>query len=263
MHDCSLDVAAGEIVVLMGLSGVRQIHAAAGGERAEPDRAGRCAGHDGTDLVSVPNASRATLRRMRTQTVAMVFQQFGLLPWRSVRENVGLGLELAGMGKRARREKIDAQLELVGLTQWADQPVSALSGGMQQRVGLARAFATDAPVLLMDEPFSALDPLIRARLQDELAGTARAVETHHRLCQPRSGRSVQAGQPHCHPGRRADDPMRHARGHFPDPRQPVCRRFRRQHEPAGRAARAGCAGARRNRRRAHAHALHRTCRSAR
>jgi glycine betaine/proline transport system ATP-binding protein len=85
-----------------------------------------------------------------------------------VRENVGLGLELSGMGKRARREKIDMQLELVGLSQWADQPVSALSGGMQQRVGLARAFATEAPILLMDEPFSALDPLIRARLQDEL-----------------------------------------------------------------------------------------------
>ena len=168
MHDCSLDVAPGEIVVLMGLSGSGKSTLLRAVNGLNPIVQGDVLVHDGDGLVSVPNANRATLRRLRTQTVAMVFQQFGLLPWRSVRENVGLGLELAGMGKRARHEKIDTQLELVGLTQWADQPVSALSGGMQQRVGLARAFATDAPVLLMDEPFSALDPLIRARLQDEL-----------------------------------------------------------------------------------------------
>jgi len=168
VHDCSLDVAPGEIVVLMGLSGSGKSTLLRAVNGLNPIVQGDVLVHDGDGLVSVPNANRATLRRLRTQTVAMVFQQFGLLPWRSVRENVGLGLELAGMGKRARHEKIDTQLELVGLTQWADQPVSALSGGMQQRVGLARAFATDAPVLLMDEPFSALDPLIRARLQDEL-----------------------------------------------------------------------------------------------
>jgi glycine betaine/proline transport system ATP-binding protein len=98
----------------------------------------------------------------------MVFQQFGLLPWRSVRENVGLGLELDGIPRTERRARIEAQLELVGLSQWADRRVAELSGGMQQRVGLARAFATEAPILLMDEPFSALDPLIRTRLQDEL-----------------------------------------------------------------------------------------------
>ena len=98
----------------------------------------------------------------------MVFQQFGLLPWRSVRENVGLGLELAGIPAAERHRRVDAQLATVGLTDWADRKVGDLSGGMQQRVGLARAFATEAPVLLMDEPFSALDPLIRNRLQDEL-----------------------------------------------------------------------------------------------
>jgi glycine betaine/proline transport system ATP-binding protein len=98
----------------------------------------------------------------------MVFQQFGLLPWRSVRENVALGLELAGVPRTERMARVDAQLELVNLSQWADRPVADLSGGMQQRVGLARAFATEAPILLMDEPFSALDPLIRSRLQDEL-----------------------------------------------------------------------------------------------
>ena len=105
---------------------------------------------------------------MRLRRIAMVFQQFGLLPWRSVRDNVGLGLELGGMSKAERREKVESQLDLVGLADWADRKVGELSGGMQQRVGLARAFATDAPILLMDEPFSALDPLIRTRLQDEL-----------------------------------------------------------------------------------------------
>jgi glycine betaine/proline transport system ATP-binding protein len=98
----------------------------------------------------------------------MVFQQFGLLPWRSVAENVGLGLELRGMAAAERRRVVAEQLELVGLAQWADRSVGELSGGMQQRVGLARAFATNADILLMDEPFSALDPLIRDKLQDEL-----------------------------------------------------------------------------------------------
>ncbi|MFN7002288.1 MAG: choline ABC transporter ATP-binding protein [Roseinatronobacter sp.] len=168
VHDCSLDVGMGEIVVLMGLSGSGKSTLLRAVNGLNPIVQGDVLVNDGSGLVSVPKAGRAQLRKLRMRTVAMVFQQFGLLPWRSVRENVGLGLELAGMGWRARREKVEAQLELVGLAQWADQPVSALSGGMQQRVGLARAFATDAPILLMDEPFSALDPLIRTRLQDEL-----------------------------------------------------------------------------------------------
>jgi glycine betaine/proline transport system ATP-binding protein len=100
--------------------------------------------------------------------VAMVFQQFALLPWRTVAENVGFGLELAGVPEAERKAKVDKQLKLVGLDQWAGKFAHELSGGMQQRVGLARAFATEAPILLMDEPFSALDPLIRTKLQDEL-----------------------------------------------------------------------------------------------
>jgi glycine betaine/proline transport system ATP-binding protein len=124
--------------------------------------------HDGERMVSVTKADAATLRRLRLSHIAMVFQQFGLLPWRTVRENVGLGLELAGLSPEQRRDKVDVQLALVNLTQWADRKVGELSGGMQQRVGLARAFVTQAPILLMDEPFSALDPLIRTRLQDEL-----------------------------------------------------------------------------------------------
>jgi glycine betaine/proline transport system ATP-binding protein len=98
----------------------------------------------------------------------MVFQQFGLLPWRSVADNVGLGLELRGMAPDERRRVVREQLELVGLADWGHCSVGELSGGMQQRVGLARAFATNADILLMDEPFSALDPLIRDKLQDEL-----------------------------------------------------------------------------------------------
>jgi glycine betaine/proline transport system ATP-binding protein len=105
---------------------------------------------------------------VRRERVAMVFQQFGLLPWRTVRENVGFGLELRGEAAASRNAIVDEQLELVGLSQWAERYVSELSGGMQQRVGLARAFATDADILLMDEPFSALDPLIRGKLQGEL-----------------------------------------------------------------------------------------------
>ena len=124
--------------------------------------------NDGGKMVSVTQADPATLRRLRLSTISMVFQAFGLLPWRTVRDNVGLGLELGGQTADQRRAKVDQQLALVNLSQWADRRVGELSGGMQQRVGLARAFVTDAPILLMDEPFSALDPLIRARLQDEL-----------------------------------------------------------------------------------------------
>jgi glycine betaine/proline transport system ATP-binding protein len=106
----------------------------------------------------------------------MMFQQFGLLPWRTVRDNVGLGLELRGDPAATRRKVVDEKLELVGLSQWADRYVSELSGGMQQRVGLARAFATEADILLMDEPFSALDPLIRTKLQDELCALQERVK---------------------------------------------------------------------------------------
>jgi glycine betaine/proline transport system ATP-binding protein len=120
------------------------------------------------DMADPGKCRRRILRRLRQHRVAMVFQQFGLLPWRSVRDNVGFGLEISGMKEAERRERIDAQLGMVGLSDWADRQVGELSGGMQQRVGLARAFATEAPILLMDEPFSALDPLIRDKLQDDL-----------------------------------------------------------------------------------------------
>ncbi|MCE5971886.1 choline ABC transporter ATP-binding protein [Sinirhodobacter sp. WL0062] len=168
VHDCSLDVAEGEILVLMGLSGSGKSTLLRAVNGLNPVCRGAVHVCDGNALVDVTHADPATLRRIRLHRVAMVFQQFGLLPWRTVRENVGLGLELDGMSKAERHERVDTQLELVGLSNWAERKVGELSGGMQQRVGLARAFATEAPILLMDEPFSALDPLIRAKLQDEL-----------------------------------------------------------------------------------------------
>nr|CAD6602107.1 choline ABC transporter ATP-binding protein [Rhizobium sp. Khangiran2] len=166
--DASLSVKEGEILVLMGLSGsgkstlLRAVNALAPVARGEVE----VATPEGP--IDPYRANAKTLRRLRTHTVSMVFQQFGLLPWRTVEENVGFGLELAGVREAERRKRVAEQLELVHLDQWASRKVGELSGGMQQRVGLARAFATGAPILLMDEPFSALDPLIRTRLQDEL-----------------------------------------------------------------------------------------------
>jgi glycine betaine/proline transport system ATP-binding protein len=168
VHDCTLSVAQGEILVLMGLSGSGKSTLLRGVNALNPVVRGEVRVHNGTEMVSVTKADPETLRKLRLSQIAMVFQQFGLLPWRSVRENVGLGLELAGMTPEQRRPLVDAQLELVNLTPAAERKVGELSGGMQQRVGLARAFVTQAPILLMDEPFSALDPLIRSRLQDEL-----------------------------------------------------------------------------------------------
>ena len=168
VHDCSLNVANGEILVLMGLSGSGKSTLLRGVNALNPVVRGEVRVNDGDKMVSVTKADPDTLRCLRLTRIAMVFQQFGLLPWRSVRENVGLGLELAGTSIDDRRPLVDEQLALVNLTQWADRKVGELSGGMQQRVGLARAFVTQAPILLMDEPFSALDPLIRSKLQDEL-----------------------------------------------------------------------------------------------
>jgi glycine betaine/proline transport system ATP-binding protein len=152
----------------MGLSGSGKSTLLRGVNALNPVVRGEVRVLENDKMVSVTKANPETLRRLRATRIAMVFQQFGLLPWRSVRENVGLGLELAGMSPEQRKPKVDAQLELVNLSQWAERKVGDLSGGMQQRVGLARAFVTDAPILLMDEPFSALDPLIRSKLQDEL-----------------------------------------------------------------------------------------------
>ncbi len=163
-----LAVGEGQICVLMGLSGSGKstlLRAVNGLNRVTR---GRVLVREEAGEIDVTRCDPATLRRLRTRRIAMVFQQFALLPWRSVAENVALGLELRGTPEAERRRIVAEKLALVGLEPWADKPVHALSGGMQQRVGLARALATDADILLMDEPFSALDPLIRDRLQDEL-----------------------------------------------------------------------------------------------
>ncbi len=164
----SLTVHEGEISVLMGLSGSGKSTLLRAVNRLNIVSRGQVLVKDGDRTVDVVTCDDATLRRLRQKQVAMVFQQFGLLPWRTVEENVGFGLELAGVPDAERKERVQRQLKLVHLDQWSKKYAHELSGGMQQRVGLARAFATEAPILLMDEPFSALDPLIRTKLQDEL-----------------------------------------------------------------------------------------------
>ena len=169
VSNASLVVQQGQISVLMGLSGSGKSTLLRAANGLNLVTRGRVLIHDGERQVDLgKDCDAATLRRLRRTGVAMVFQQFGLLPWRTVRENVGLGLELRGESVAERRRIVDEKLQLVGLERWAERYGHELSGGMQQRVGLARAFATDAPILLMDEPFSALDPLIRNKLQDEL-----------------------------------------------------------------------------------------------
>jgi glycine betaine/proline transport system ATP-binding protein len=164
----NLTVNEGEISVLMGLSGSGKSTLLRAVNRLNIVSRGQVLVKEGDRQVDVVSCDEATLRRLRQKQVAMVFQQFGLLPWRTVEENVGFGLELSGVPEAERKARVTKQLELVHLDPWARKYAHELSGGMQQRVGLARAFATEAPILLMDEPFSALDPLIRTKLQDEL-----------------------------------------------------------------------------------------------
>ncbi|WP_022953729.1 choline ABC transporter ATP-binding protein [Leucothrix mucor] len=166
--DASLEIEEGEICVLMGLSGSGKSTLLRAVNGLNKVSRGDILVENEGQQINVATCDAQTLRQLRTSKVAMVFQQFALLPWRTVRQNVGLGLELKGMRKAEREAMVDDKLKLVGLSDWADKYAHELSGGMQQRVGLARAFATDADILLMDEPFSALDPLIRDKLQDEL-----------------------------------------------------------------------------------------------
>ncbi len=175
-HGANLTVMEGEISVLMGLSGSGKSTLLRAVNGLNKVVRGEVLVKDGSRMVDVASCNSQTLRHLRQKQVAMVFQQFALLPWRTVRENAGFGLELAGVPEAELRERVDRQLQLVGLDAWANKYVHELSGGMQQRVGLARAFATDAPILLMDEPFSALDPLIRTKLQDELLQLQKAIK---------------------------------------------------------------------------------------
>jgi len=164
----SLSVERGEICVLMGLSGSGKSTLMRAVNGLNKVARGRVLVADEDQMIDVATCNADTLRHLRRHRCSMVFQQFALLPWRTVRENVAFGLEVRGAAKAELDQIVEEKLQVVGLAQWADKYASELSGGMQQRVGLARALATDADVLLMDEPFSALDPLIRSKLQDEL-----------------------------------------------------------------------------------------------
>jgi glycine betaine/proline transport system ATP-binding protein len=163
-----LAVDRGEICVLMGLSGSGKSTLLRAVNRLNQPVRGAVLIEDEGRQIDIASCDAKTLRRLRMRRIAMVFQQFALLPWRTVAENVAFGLELRGVPTAERQRIVQEKLELVHLEAWAQKHAHELSGGMQQRVGLARAFATDADILLMDEPFSALDPLIRDRLQDEL-----------------------------------------------------------------------------------------------
>ena len=206
VRDVSFEVAPGEVFVVMGLSGsgkstlVRMIN------RLHDPTAGQI--HiDGEDLLALPPDR---LREVRRRKISMVFQHFGLLPHRRIVDNVAFGLEVQGIEREDRERKAVEVLEVVGLGGWAQHYPDELSGGMQQRVGLARALATDPEIMLFDEPFSALDPLIRRDMQDEVVRLQREVRktmvfiTHDlmealklgdRIAIMKDGRFVQVGTP--------------------------------------------------------------------
>lgn len=164
INNVSFSIKQGEMFVVMGLSGsgkstiIRCLN-----RLIEPSE-----GEISVDGVDITKLNAKALRKFRQEKTAMVFQQFALLPHRTVLENTVYGLEVQGVSKKEREGKAIRILELVGLKGWENKYPSQLSGGMKQRVGLARALSNDAGILLMDEAFSALDPLIREEMQDEL-----------------------------------------------------------------------------------------------
>lgn len=164
VHEVDLTVRRGEVYVLMGLSGSGKSTVLRMLNRLVEPTTGTVT-LDGRDLSDLPDHE---LREVRNRRISMVFQQFALLPHRTVAENAAYGLLLRGMSRSAALAQARESLRLVGLDDWGHARPSELSGGMKQRVGLARALSTDAEILLMDEPFSALDPLIRRDMQDLL-----------------------------------------------------------------------------------------------
>lgn len=216
VRDVSFDVRNGEVFVVMGLSGsgkstlVRMIN------RLHDPTAGEIL-IEGEDVLS---AGEERLREIRRNKVSMVFQHFGLFPHRRIVDNVAFGLEVQGKEKDERTRRAREVLEVVGLAGWEDQYPDELSGGMQQRVGLARALAADPEIMLFDEPFSALDPLIRRDMQDEVIKLQREVQktmifiTHDlmealklgdRIAIMKDGRFVQVGTPEEVVARPADE----------------------------------------------------------
>ena len=172
LREINIEIERGELFVVMGLSGcgkstlVRCIN-----RLIEPS-----VGEVWLNGREITAMSDDELRETRRHDLAMVFQHFGLMPHRNVLDNVALPLEVGGVAKAERRERAATALELVGLADWVGTMPNQLSGGMKQRVGLARGLAMDTPVLLMDEPFSALDPVIRRDLQDELLALQQSVQ---------------------------------------------------------------------------------------
>ncbi len=164
VQDVSFDVHEGEIFVVMGLSGSGKSTLVRTLNGLIPPTYGKIL----IDEDDVANCSAERLRKVRREKITMVFQHFALFPHKTVAENAAYGLKIKGEGAASRRAKALAALEQVGLAAYADSYPDELSGGMQQRVGLARGLATDPQILLMDEPFGALDPLIRREMQEEL-----------------------------------------------------------------------------------------------
>ena len=216
VRDVSFDVWPGEVFVVMGLSGSGKSTLVRTLIRLIEPTAGTIS-IDGRDVTS---ADAAELREMRRNDVAMIFQHFGLLAHRRVVDNVAFGLEIRGMAKSERLNRAREVLEVVGLDDAADQFPDQLSGGMQQRVGVARAFAGNPKVMLYDEPFSALDPLIRRDMQDEVCrlqvetGQTMVFITHDlhealklgdRIAIMRDGAIVQIGTPEEVVGAPADE----------------------------------------------------------
>jgi len=208
--DVNLEIEQGEIFVLMGLSGSGKTTVLRAVNGLNKVSRGKVSIRHGDKMEDVTRPEAKKLRKLRNEAVSMVFQQFALLPWRTVRRNVELGLELRKMPAAEMKKQVDQWLEVVGLLPWAEKHAKQLSGGMQQRVGLARALVTNPDILLMDEPFSALDPLIRTKLQDELITLQRTVKktiifvTHdldealkigNRIAIMKDGRVIQVGKP--------------------------------------------------------------------
>lgn len=172
VNQATFDVRAGEIFVIMGLSGSGKSTLVRTLNRLIDPTVGEV-WIDGKDITKM---KKEELRNVRRKKISMVFQNFALLPHRTILENTEYGLEIQGIGKEERRQKALKALKLVGLEGYENQFPKQLSGGMQQRVGLARALANDTDILLMDEAFSALDPLIRKDMQDELLELQSAME---------------------------------------------------------------------------------------
>ena len=178
--DVSLDVKEGEIFCIMGLSGSGKSTLVRHFNRLLEPTSGEII-IDSTNVMKLMNQD---LQKFRNERIGMVFQNFALMPHRSVLDNVAMPLEIRGIGKNERQQQASEVLEIVELGAWGNKFAHELSGGMQQRVGLARAISANPDVLLMDEPFSALDPLIRRQLQDEFIKLSKKLKKNNRIHHP-------------------------------------------------------------------------------